>query len=59
MRENCLQEFEKHWNCLEWNNQVSATHRLALFLRVHNAHLCAQGIPILPETRTCTEQVYV
>ena len=23
MRENCLQEFEKHWNCLEWNNQVS------------------------------------
>ncbi|KAI0340784.1 NADH dehydrogenase, alpha subcomplex, subunit 8 [Trametopsis cervina] len=21
MRENCLAEFEKHWNCLEWNNQ--------------------------------------
>ncbi|KAI0092167.1 NADH dehydrogenase, alpha subcomplex, subunit 8 [Irpex rosettiformis] len=21
MRENCLAEFDKHWNCLEWNNQ--------------------------------------
>lgn len=24
MRENCLQEFDKHWNCLELNNHVSA-----------------------------------
>ena len=23
LRENCLAEFEKHWNCLEYNNQVS------------------------------------
>jgi hypothetical protein len=23
MRENCLQQFEAHWNCLELNNQVS------------------------------------
>ena len=23
LRENCLSEFEKHWNCLELNNQVS------------------------------------
>jgi NADH dehydrogenase (ubiquinone) 1 alpha subcomplex subunit 8 len=22
MRENCLQQFEAHWNCLEINNQV-------------------------------------
>ena len=22
MRENCLQDFEKHWKCLDWNNQV-------------------------------------
>ncbi|KAI0303929.1 Ndufa8, NADH-ubiquinone oxidoreductase complex I 19kd subunit [Russula brevipes] len=22
MRENCLQQFEAHWNCLELNNQV-------------------------------------
>ena len=22
MRENCLQQFEAHWNCLEMNNQV-------------------------------------
>lgn len=31
MRENCLAEFEKHWNCLEWNNQVrlSPTQRTA------------------------------
>jgi hypothetical protein len=21
MRENCLKEFDAHWNCLEWNNQ--------------------------------------
>lgn len=23
LRENCLAEFDKHWNCLEYNNQVS------------------------------------
>ena len=22
LRENCSSEFEKHWNCLEYNNQV-------------------------------------
>ena len=22
MRENCLEQFEAHWNCLEMNNQV-------------------------------------
>lgn len=22
MRENCLKEFDAHWNCLEWNNQA-------------------------------------
>lgn len=22
MRENCLQDFQKHWSCLEINNQV-------------------------------------
>jgi NADH dehydrogenase (ubiquinone) 1 alpha subcomplex subunit 8 len=21
MRENCLKEFDAHWDCLEWNNQ--------------------------------------
>lgn len=24
MRENCLEQFEAHWNCLELNNQVCA-----------------------------------
>ena len=22
MRENCLKQFDEHWNCLEANNQV-------------------------------------
>lgn len=22
MRENCLEQFEAHWNCMELNNQV-------------------------------------
>ena len=22
MRENCLKQFDEHWNCLETNNQV-------------------------------------
>ena len=22
MRENCLEQFEAHWNCLELNNQA-------------------------------------
>lgn len=24
MRENCLEQFDTHWNCLELNNQVYA-----------------------------------
>jgi len=24
MRENCLKQFDEHWNCLEANNQVRA-----------------------------------
>lgn len=24
MRENCLQQFESHWECLERNNQASS-----------------------------------
>ncbi|KAH9977625.1 Ndufa8, NADH-ubiquinone oxidoreductase complex I 19kd subunit [Lactifluus volemus] len=27
MRENCLQQFEEHWNCLEMNNQEYAPCR--------------------------------
>ena len=26
LRENCLAEFEKHWNCLEYNNQACSVH---------------------------------
>jgi NADH dehydrogenase (ubiquinone) 1 alpha subcomplex subunit 8 len=22
MRDNCLKEFDAHWNCLEWNNHA-------------------------------------
>jgi hypothetical protein len=25
MRENCLKQFDEHWNCLEANNQVRLT----------------------------------
>ena len=25
MRENCLKQFDEHWNCLEANNQVRST----------------------------------
>lgn len=25
MRENCLKQFDEHWNCLEVNNQVRST----------------------------------
>jgi NADH dehydrogenase (ubiquinone) 1 alpha subcomplex subunit 8 len=36
MRENCLAEFEKHWNCLEWNNQVKPNTFLRIPLHSHN-----------------------
>ncbi len=26
MRENCLSQFQEHWNCLEQNNQVRCAH---------------------------------
>ena len=28
MRENCLKEFDEHWNCLEINNQVRSSSRV-------------------------------
>lgn len=56
MRENCLQEFDKHWNCLELNNQV----RLLPLpqTRTSSTSPCS-GIPVLPETGAFTQQVHV
>ena len=36
LRENCLSEFEKHWNCLEYNNQV----RFSPTARAKPAFMC-------------------
>lgn len=33
LRENCLSEFEKHWSCLEYNNQACSLHSMCLPLR--------------------------
>jgi NADH dehydrogenase (ubiquinone) 1 alpha subcomplex subunit 8 len=30
MRENCLQQFDAHWNCLELHNQVSLSIQLSM-----------------------------
>ena len=38
LRENCLAEFEKHWNCLEYNNQVCA-----LPLSIIRRGMCSHG----------------
>lgn len=32
LRENCLQEFDNHWKCLENNNQVSSLMVLGRYL---------------------------
>ena len=34
MRENCLAEFDKHWNCLEMNNQVGLMNNMIFALPV-------------------------
>lgn len=50
MRENCLQEFDAHWQCLEKNNQVglSAWGKGLTDLSVLSS---------LPEARDDTQQV--
>lgn len=37
MRENCLQDFDKHWNCLELNNHVSDTNFLYYLLYLYQS----------------------
>lgn len=34
MRENCLKQFDEHWNCMEANNQVTLHHLRRPLLRL-------------------------
>ena len=43
MRENCLKQFDEHWNCLEANNQVRSTLR---YLNWWLTPLCAGILPV-------------
>ena len=56
MRENCLQEFDKHWNCLELNNQV---REVSLVIGALTGRCRHAGVQVLPETRAGTQQVHV
>jgi hypothetical protein len=60
MRENCLEQFDEHWKCLENNNQVSTTTRL-FTARITYSHspLSTPGIFHVPQTRTDTKQMHV
>ena len=56
MRENCLQDFQAHWNCLENNNQVRTTYLLAsMTLTGHGP----PGVQQVQETGARTQQVHV
>jgi hypothetical protein len=45
MRENCLKQFDEHWNCLETNNQVS--YKLNIRIITPIAHvICAGLLPV-------------
>jgi hypothetical protein len=39
MRENCLDQFDTHWNCLELNNQVQSCIRVSLTQFSYTPHL--------------------
>ena len=54
MRENCLSEWNKHWDCLENHNQV----RVVLWKPERLADIC-EGILPLPGGRASIEQVHV
>ena len=58
MRENCLQQFDEHWKCLENNNQV-CTMRIIPFVWDINKGICLPGILFVSQTRTNIKQVHV
>lgn len=47
MRENCLEQFKVHWNCLEYNNQVRGLSLRAFF------HLLKLFVALVQEYRYC------
>lgn len=50
LRENCLQEFDNHWKCLENNNQVSLRFKLASGIRARPRCLALRTL--LPVVRS-------
>ncbi|KAL9713017.1 hypothetical protein Ac2012v2_004258 [Leucoagaricus gongylophorus] len=50
MRENCSQQFEAHWNCLERNNQVKPAAVMFLAVRSKSFHrnitIAAEHVPL-------------
>ena len=38
MRENCLKQFDEHWNCLEANNQVMPNLHAAFIPKAHGPY---------------------
>ena len=57
IRDNCNTEFEKHWQCLEKNNQVRLSHPVPLLPPLNSLSISLPVLPSLPDRRDSIELV--